>query len=201
MLWNCTGLAWGYEATILEKFHQVSLSIYLSQCVCVWYYNLITMKFMVQNLFPEIGYSIVIPGSRIPKWPWHESMGASVSADLPPDGLDDSFLGIALCAVFALEEGKTIQRPGEICCNFECGEGPYFYQSINWALSQDRVVKRDHVWMIYQPRTQFVKSKSNSANAFKHIKASFSVSGASHVVRKCALHLIYAQNSVIRSRL
>ena len=78
---------------------------------------------MMQNLFPEIGYCIVIPGSRIPKWPWHESMGASVSADFPPDGLDDSFLGIALCAVFALEEGKTIQRPGEICCNFECGEG------------------------------------------------------------------------------
>ena len=156
---------------------------------------------MVQNFFPEIGYSIVIPGSRIPSWPWHESMGASVSADLPPHGLDDKFLGIVLCAVFSLEEGNTIQRPGEICCNFECREGPYFYHSINWTCGQDAVFERDHVWMIYQPRNQFMKSKSNSDNAFKHIKASFCLSGASHVVRKCAIRLIYAQNNVIRSRL
>ena len=137
----------------------------------------------------------MIPGSRIPKWHWNdESMGPSVSADLPPHGLDDNFLGIALCAVFALEEGKTIQHPGEICCNFECREGPYFYHSISWAHSGDRVVETDHVWMMYQPRTQCLKSQSLFADLFKHIRASFSLSGASHVVKRCAIRLIYAPN-------
>ena len=149
---------------------------------------------MVQKLFPEIGYSFLIPGSRIPKWAWHENMGASVSATLPPDWLDDNLLGIALCGVFALEAGETIQRPGGICCNFECREGPYFSHSISWTHSGDRVVETDHVWMVYQPRTQFVKSKSICAR-FKHIKAYFSLSGASHEVKKCAIRLIYAPNT------
>ena len=150
---------------------------------------------MVQELFPEIGYSIVIPGSRIPKWRWHENMGASVSATLPPHWLDNNFSGVALCAVFALEEGETIQRPGEIRCNFECREGPYFSHSITWTHSGDRVVETDHVCMMYQPRSQFVKSKSTYASVFKHIKASFSLSGASHEVKKCAIRLIYAPNT------
>ena len=150
---------------------------------------------MVQELFPEIGYSIVIPGRGIPKWPWHENMGASVSATLPPHWLDNNFLGVALCAVFALEEGETIQQPGEIRCNFECREGPYFSHSITWTHSGDRVVETDHVCMMYQPRTQFVKSKSTHASVFKHIKVSFSLSGASHEVKKSAIRLMYAPNT------
>ncbi|XP_034674470.1 disease resistance protein RUN1-like [Vitis riparia] len=111
MLWNCSGLYQDHVAMALETLHQ--------------------------KLFPEIGYSIVIPGSRIPKWRWHENMGASVSATLPPHWLDNNFSGVALCAVFALEEGETIQRPGEIRCNFECREGPYFSHSITWTHSGD----------------------------------------------------------------
>ncbi|KAL6316812.1 hypothetical protein AAG906_021112 [Vitis piasezkii] len=168
MLWNCTGLYQDHVAMALETS---------------------------SGTFPEIGYSIVIPGSRIPKWRWHENMGASVSATLPPHWLDNNFSGVALCAVFALEEGETIQRPGEIRCNFECREGPYFSHSITWTHSGDRVVETDHVCMMYQPRTQFVKSKSTHASVFKHIKASFSLSGASHEVKKCAIRLIYAPNT------
>ncbi|KAL6317014.1 hypothetical protein AAG906_026738 [Vitis piasezkii] len=73
MLWNCSGLYQDHVAMALETLHQ--------------------------KLFPEIGYSIVIPGRGIPKWPWHENMGASVSATLPPHWLDNNFLGVALCAV------------------------------------------------------------------------------------------------------
>ncbi|XP_034674478.1 disease resistance protein RPV1-like, partial [Vitis riparia] len=169
MLWNCSGLYQDHVAMALETLHQ--------------------------KLFPEIGYSIVIPGSRIPKWRWHENMGASVSATLPPHWLDNNFSGVALCAVFALEEGETIQRPGEIRCNFECREGPYFSHSITWTHSGDRIVETDHVCMMYQPRSQFVKSNSTYASVFKHIKASFSLSGASHEVKKCAIRLIYAPNT------
>ncbi|XP_034676496.1 probable disease resistance protein At4g19530 [Vitis riparia] len=169
MLWNCSGLYQDHVAMALETLHQ--------------------------KLFPEIGYSIVIPGRGIPKWPWHENMGASVSATLPPHWLDNNFLGVALCAVFALEEGETIQRPGEIRCNFECREGPCFSHSITWTHSGDRIVETDHVCMMYQPRRQFVKSKSTYASVFKHIKASFSLSGASHEVKKCAIRLIYAPNT------
>ncbi|XP_034677343.1 disease resistance protein RPV1-like isoform X2 [Vitis riparia] len=187
MLWNCSGLYPDDEAMVLERLHQVSFSLSLSQ----WYYYINIIKCMVQKLFPEIGYSILIPGSRIPKWAWHENMGASVSATLPPDWLDYNLLGIALCGVFALEAGETIQRLGGICCNFECSEGPYFSHSISWTHSGDRVVETDHVWMVYLPRTQFVKSKSTHASVFKHIKASFSLSGASHEVKKmCDLSYI-----------
>ncbi|RVW68287.1 Disease resistance-like protein DSC1 [Vitis vinifera] len=141
MLWNCSGLYQDHVAMALETLHR--------------------------ELFPEIGYSIVIPGRGIPKWRWHENMGASVSATCPHIGL-------------------TITS---------WGEGPYFSHSITWTHSGDRVVETDHVCMMYQPRSQFVKSKSTYASVFKHIKASFSLSGASHEVKKCAIRLIYGPNT------
>ena len=150
---------------------------------------MIIMKFMVQNLYPEIGYSIVIPGSRTPKWPWRENMGTSVAINLPTNWLDNKFLGVALYAVFALEEGEINQRPGQINCEFECREGPYFCSSISWTHGRDRVVETNHMWLIYLPHTHFVKSKSSCANVFR-IKACFGLVGAPHVVQKCGISLM-----------
>ncbi|KAL6317019.1 hypothetical protein AAG906_026754 [Vitis piasezkii] len=116
---NCFALAQDNVTTILEKLHQ--------------------------NFLPEIEYSIVLPGSTIPEWFQHPSIGSSVTIDLPPNWHNKDFLGFALCSVFSLEEDEIIQGPGLICCNFEFKEGPYLSSSISWTHSGDRVVETDHI--------------------------------------------------------
>ncbi|KAL6316820.1 hypothetical protein AAG906_021120 [Vitis piasezkii] len=154
---NCFALAQDNVATILEKLHQ--------------------------NFLPEIEYSIVLPGSTIPEWFQHPSIGSSVTIELPRNWHNEEFLGFALCCVFSLEEDEIIQGPGLICCNFEFKEGPYLSSSISWTHSGDRVVETDHIWLVYQPGVKLMIPKSSSLNKFRKITAYFSLSGASHVVK------------------
>ncbi|XP_019073409.2 disease resistance protein RPV1-like [Vitis vinifera] len=168
---NCFALAQDNVATILEKLHQ--------------------------NFLPEIEYSIVLPGSTIPEWFQHPSIGSSETIELPPNWHNKDFLGFALCSVFTLEEDEIIQGPGQICCNFKFREGPYLSSSISWTHSGDRVVETDHIWLVYQPGAKLMISKTSSLNKFKKITAYFSLSGASHVMKNCGIHLIYAQDKKV----
>ncbi|KAL6316810.1 hypothetical protein AAG906_021110 [Vitis piasezkii] len=168
---NCFALAQDNVATILEKLHQ--------------------------NFLPEIEYNIVLPGSTIPEWFQHPSIGSSVTIDLPPNWHNKDFLGFALCSVFSLEEDEIIQGPGLICCNFEFREGPYLSSSISWTHSGDRGVETDHIWLVYQPGAKLMIPKSSSLNKFRKITAYFSLSGASHVVKNCGIHLIYARDKKV----
>ena len=154
----------------------------------------------MQNFLPEIEYSIVLPGSTIPEWFQHPSIGSSVTIDLPPNWHNKDFLGFALCSVLSLEEDEIIQGPGLICCNFEFKEGPYLSSSISWTHSGDRVVETDHIWLVYQPGAKLMIPKSSTLNKFRKITAYFSLSGASHVVKNCGIHLIYARDKKVNQQ-
>ncbi|KAJ9675853.1 hypothetical protein PVL29_024687 [Vitis rotundifolia] len=171
---NCLALAQDNVATILEKLHQ--------------------------NFLPEIEYSIVLPGSTIPEWFQHPSIGSSVTIELPPNWHNKDFLGFALCSVFSLEEDEIIQGSGLICCNSEFREGPYLSSSISWTHSGDRVIETDHIWLVYQPGAKLMIPKSSSLNKFRKITAYFSLSGASHVVKNCGIHLIYARDKKVNNQ-
>ncbi|RVW64063.1 Toll/interleukin-1 receptor-like protein [Vitis vinifera] len=97
MLWNCSELYQNHVATALETLHQ--------------------------KLFPEIGYSILIPGSRIPKWRWHEYMGASVSATLPPHWLDNNFLGLLYVLCLHLRRAKLFSGLVRFAVILKAGKG------------------------------------------------------------------------------
>ncbi|XP_034674452.1 disease resistance protein RPV1-like [Vitis riparia] len=169
---NCFALAQDNVATILERLHQ--------------------------NFLPEIEYSIVLPGSTIPEWFQHLSIGPSVTLELPPNWHNNDFLGFALCSVFSLEEDEIIQGPGhQIYCNFEFREGPYLSSSISWTHSGGRVVETDHMWLVYQPSAQLMIPKCSSLYKFRKITAYFSLSGESHVMKNCGIHLIYARDKKV----
>ncbi|KAJ9705767.1 hypothetical protein PVL29_003730 [Vitis rotundifolia] len=171
---NCFALAPDNGATIVEKLRQ--------------------------NFLPEIEYSIVLPGSTIPEWFQHPSIGSSVTIELPPKWHNKDFLGFALCSVFSLEEDEIIQGSGLICCNFEFREGPYLSSSVSWTHSGDRVIETDHIWLVYQPGAKLMIPKSSSLNKFRKITAYFSLSGASHVVKNCGIHLIYARDKKVNNQ-
>ena len=51
-------------------------------------------------------FDVVIPGSEVPNWFRHQSVGASINLEVPSN-LFKQFRGIALCAVF----GPNQHRP------------------------------------------------------------------------------------------
>ena len=152
----------------------------------------------MQSFLPEIEYNIVLPGSTIPEWFRHLGIGSSVTIDLPQNWHDEDFLGFALCCVFSLEGEEIIRGPGQICCNFEFIEGPYLSSSISWTHSGGRVVETDHIWLVYQPAPKLTITSPSSLNKFRKITAYFNLSGESHVMRNCGIHLIYARDQKLK---
>ncbi|KAJ4723420.1 Disease resistance protein (TIR-NBS-LRR class) family [Melia azedarach] len=60
--------------------------------------------------FPD-GVNICLPGSRIPEWFGNQSLGSSITIQLPQLCCNRSFIGFALCAVFELGGGVKAK-----CC-------------------------------------------------------------------------------------
>ncbi|XP_034675392.1 disease resistance protein RPV1-like isoform X2 [Vitis riparia] len=50
-------------------------------------------------LDPDNYYDAIVPGSSIPKWFIHQSMGSSVTVELPPHWHNTKLMGMAVCAV------------------------------------------------------------------------------------------------------
>ncbi|KAL6316799.1 hypothetical protein AAG906_021099 [Vitis piasezkii] len=155
---------------------------YLSSSSCLH-----PVSFKLSNCFALAQDNVATILEKLHQWFQHPSIGSSVTIELPPNWHNKDFLGFALCSVFSLEEDEIIQGPGQICCN----------SSISWTHSGDRVVETDHIWLVYQPGAKLMISKTSSLNKFKKITAYFSLSGASHVMKNCGIHLIYAQDKKV----
>ncbi|KAJ9675881.1 hypothetical protein PVL29_024713 [Vitis rotundifolia] len=57
--------------------------------------------FMVQGTpGPDNIFDAIVPGSSVPEWFIHQSMGSSVTVELPPHCYNTKLMGLAVCAVF-----------------------------------------------------------------------------------------------------
>jgi hypothetical protein len=72
--------------------------------------------------------NIDIPGNEIPEWFSCRSDDNSVKIGLPPNWLNDEFMGIAICGVFTLDHKDLdgIKFYGH-CCMDIIGNGYQFY--------------------------------------------------------------------------
>ena len=147
-----------------------------------------------QKIFENVAFSMILPGSGIPKWIWHRNMGSFVKVKLPTDWYDDDFLGFAVCSVLE-------HVPDRIVCHLspdtlDYGELRDFGHDFHCKGSD---VSSEHVWLGYQPCAQLRMFQVNDPNEWSHMEISFEAthrlsSRASNMVKECGVRLIYAED-------
>ncbi|XP_062000729.1 TMV resistance protein N-like isoform X2 [Rosa rugosa] len=152
-------------------------------------------------------FQIVIPGSNIPEWFSHQSVGCSLSVSLPAHWNNRRCLGFALCAVFVLhkhhrvdklyiDEFKTFKATHHLICCLKLdgrklqvyGRQPAFRFSEEFCQ-----VKSDHLWLFYVSRDKYFGAEwwHNSCSQLEFL---FKTRGPGLKLKKCGVRLIYEQD-------
>ncbi|GMY39807.1 TMV resistance protein N-like [Fagus crenata] len=162
-----------YFIAIIKWHSQVSLSLSLS---------LTSKQHSVDNNF-----QIVIPGSEIPEWFSHQSMGPEVNIKLHYSHLcSNDVMGFAVCAVF-------------------CSDG-ISYKDINWCFIVNgkeivigsrvdiTTIASDHILLSYISTTDLkISLVEYDANGFCQIGIIFKIRGSGLDVKKCGLCFLYEE--------
>ena len=97
-------------------------------------------------------FDVVFPGSEVPNWFRHQSVGASINLEVP-SSLDKQFRGIALCAVFGPPQHRPPNLPSYelyLDCRFKVNgndlSGGLFTQVSG---EFEYTVESDHCWFMY----------------------------------------------------
>ncbi|XP_075648064.1 TMV resistance protein N-like [Castanea sativa] len=136
-------------------------------------------------------YNIVIPGSEIPEWFSHQSMGNEVKIKLPSHLCKN--VGIAICVVFCTDDFAPFLRYSLIANGKRIFIGDH--QSFDYLSS-------DHLWLVYVT-PQFFDEESNKllwegdVNGFSQIRIKIETYYSSVKVKKWGFRMIY---KVKRSR-
>ena len=145
----------------------------------------------------------IIPGSEIPIWFSHQSVGSSVNLPVPSDFLCNTSTGFVVCAVFVLREHHRFDQlpfvvkhaTHEINCNLNqwtpCGVG---------FTEEYGKIESDHLWLKYFLPHEFnmaCKEALSRSDANGFIQINFETKGPGLEVTKCGAHLVYNGRCVI----
>ncbi|XP_021820415.1 uncharacterized protein LOC110762119 [Prunus avium] len=134
---------------------------------------------------PLHGLEIVTPGRKIPEWFGNQSLGNSLTVELPT-----TWMGIALCAVFEVQAHLSEFHDFSISCHPQGMETPGCFKYFEIGNLSD------NLWVIYASREQF-KTKCSQINVLFRIHRHRWVSvkkkcGVS--VKKCGFRLVHEQD-------
>ncbi|KAK3416308.1 hypothetical protein EUGRSUZ_H01772 [Eucalyptus grandis] len=125
---------------------------------------------------------ILLIGGEMPGWIHHCEEG-SISFKVPKD-LYDNFLGLALCVVLGLEEGKVVNVSCEVQI-FVNGKRVSCHARTFYSLESD------HVWLEYHRRIALWEVEKYLQNDWSHFQVHLRVSKGS--IKKCGFRLICQQ--------
>ncbi|XP_075648781.1 TMV resistance protein N-like [Castanea sativa] len=137
-------------------------------------------------------YNIVIPGSEIPEWFSHQSMGNEVKIKQPSHLYKK--VGIAICVVFCTHYVVPNQIYS-LPCSLTVNGKTLPFSSCSLI---DKVLS-DHLWLGYVA-TQFLDEEFNKlwsggdANGFCQIGIEFRTKDSIWKVKKCGLRVIYEKD-------
>ncbi|XP_030934471.1 disease resistance protein RRS1-like [Quercus lobata] len=145
------------------------------------------------SLSPTEKYEIVIPGSEIPEWFRHQSIGVEVNIK-QPSHLYNEWMGIVVCIVFCSHDvDHQISCLIPLYCPLTAN-GKRMSPALGSSLLPK--VLPDHLWLLYVT-PQFFDEKSNKLlsegdeNGFTQIGIKIETGGPGEEVKKCGFHMIY----------
>ena len=149
----------------------------------------------------DSSYHIVIPGSVIPKWFSHQSMGVEVNIKVETSShLCDESMGIAVCVVFSCLPHHHIDEDDECDCDITCQL--IVNENIINATAGPRsmVGLSDHMWLFYFLPHYYVKKhikllKECEENEFIQIGIKIETDGPGMKVKKCGFRMVYKKDA------
>ncbi|XP_042480481.1 disease resistance protein RUN1-like [Macadamia integrifolia] len=159
----------------------------------------IVRKSFLQGLFGQ--FDIFLTGSDIPEWFSHQTLGSSLSFELPQI-LNSKIQGLTVCAIYAAEvEGKEVlAAPSVSFCNKTNGR--------RWSYTPNQhetpITCQDQIWVGHIPHTKFKNSLEGGDQLEVSIEMEqywgyfpdifsgnhFGIEHSIHV-KKCGIHLVY----------
>ena len=158
---------------------------------------------MFQGLSPQFQYSEsvdsrydVIPGSEIPEWYTHQSMGDEANIK-EPSNLCNEWMGITLCVVFRSHPHHRIDNQNGLLSFHLTANGKRkfpFVHSINIPY-----VLSDHLWLLYLSPSyyneNFIKLLWQcDANGFSQIGIQIDTRGSVLEVKKFGFRMMYKKD-------
>ncbi|KAK0593675.1 hypothetical protein LWI29_007608 [Acer saccharum] len=98
---------------------------------------------------------IGLPGNEIPEWFSCRSDDNSVKIGLPPDWLNDEFMGIAMCGVLSLDHKDFDGRQIGVICIMDILGISYEF---TFATYRSTTFESDHLWLAYESRELFERA-------------------------------------------
>ncbi|XP_030937948.1 TMV resistance protein N-like isoform X2 [Quercus lobata] len=152
-------------------------------------------------------FNIVIPGSEIPTWFSHQSVGNIVKAQVTHPNknlqsvLSNKWIGLAVCTELSCPNIYLSNNGHFLTCRVFINnyEGSSFYVAISTRLVQ---IKSSHLWMSYRPSQMFTKNNRAvlsriNENGFIKMEVKFSFQyDFSHCreIKKCGFRLVYEKD-------
>uniref|UniRef100_A0A2N9ITF1 ADP-ribosyl cyclase/cyclic ADP-ribose hydrolase n=1 Tax=Fagus sylvatica TaxID=28930 RepID=A0A2N9ITF1_FAGSY len=150
--------------------------------------------------YPRHTYDIVIPGSEIPEWFSHQSLGDEVNIKEPYSHLCNELMGIAVCAVFCSKEHHPHHEIifdnrflfCKLIANGERMPFPLGVRETQKAISSN-------LWLLYifpQFHERYTKKSlwECDANGFSQIGIQICTYSSSLKVKKCGLRVVYKKD-------
>ena len=133
---------------------------------------------------------MIIPGSVIPKWFIHQSIGAEVNIKEPSSHLCDEWIGTVVCIVFSSHLEFSLS------CQF-IANGKVMSSTVYPGLCVDSF--SDHIWLFYL-LPQYYKEKDIKllneweANGLSQIGIKIETHKSGVEVKKCGFRMVYKKD-------
>ncbi|CAN1130450.1 Disease resistance-like protein DSC1 [Linum perenne] len=210
---NCHHIQMFSFANCLKLYRNVDSNIEADSFLRIHHAAISAVKNYHQGIHSLPSNSICYPARNVPRWFRYQSNGSSITIDLPPNWLNDDFLGIALSAVIATKDRKIFGSTDVGCqCSLRTADGDRYdilccRLGFSTMHGKRDFICADHVVIRYDfslcQRLLRGRYQQNNSRIYRTATFKFYPEqtdsryfSAWFPVEKCGVHLLYAQYEV-----